>query len=387
MDLYLDCRCGISGDMTLAALVHLGLDLVPLEQALERAGIPCRITVWSETRSAGPGMRVDVTWDARQPLRHPADISAIIRRLELGERACGRALSCLEALTQAEAHAHQIVPEEVHFHEVGAIDTLVDIVGACWGLERLGISRVISSPLPWFSGTVSCAHGLLPLPAPATAWLMRGKPIRPTAAEEELVTPTGAALVHALADEFCQGPEGLLQGVGTGYGSRPGPEGLQAGLRAWLVEGQSGISHVEGGRETVIQLECHLDHLSGEELGQAITALSVIPEVLDTLWLSGIGKKNRPVGLLRVLCLPQDEDAVSQAVFRHTHTLGLRRQSLERQVLPREATTVTVAGHTLAGKGYSLEGRHYQRAEADAIAGAAAELSLGAPALRFGGDR
>ncbi|MDO5484171.1 MAG: LarC family nickel insertion protein [Desulfovibrionaceae bacterium] len=383
MELYLDCGCGISGDMTLAALTHLGLDLAPLEQALARAGVACRITAWPETRAAGPGMRVDVAWEASQPLRHPADIEDIIMRLELHDATRGRALACLRALTLAEAHAHQIAPEDVHFHEVGAIDTLVDIIGVCWGLERLGIERVTASPLPWFSGTVACAHGLLPLPAPATAWLMRDKPVRPTGAREELVTPTGAAIVHALVDEFCDGPAGTLRNMGTGYGVRPGPEGLQAGLRAWLTEGQSALSHAAGGREYVAQLECHLDHLSGEELGQAITALMAMPEVLDTLWLPGTGKKNRPAGLLRVLCHLQDEAAVSQAVFRHTHTLGLRRQSLERLVLPREGTPMSLSGESLSGKRYVLEGRKYLRPEADEVAEVATRLGVGAPALRF----
>lgn len=380
MDLYLDCGNGISGDMTLAALVHLGLDLAPLASALARAGVDCRIEAWPETRAGGPGRRVDVNWDEVQPLRHPADISAVFAVLDMGDAARQRALAVLEALTLAEAEAHQIPPEEVHFHEVGAIDTLVDIAGACWGLEQLGVRRVTASPLPWFSGTVQCAHGLIPLPAPAAAWLMRGKPVRPTDAREELVTPTGAALVHVLVDEFTDGPLGVLRALGTGYGSRPAP----GGLRAWLAEPvPKAVSHARGGREQVLQLETHLDHLSGEELGMALTALAASPEVLDVLWLPGIGKKNRPAGLLRVLCRPEDEEGASLAVLRHTHSLGLRRQCLERLVLPREAEELTHAGERLEAKAYILEGRRYVRAEAEAVKSAAARLGVGAPALRF----
>ena len=140
MDLYLDCGNGISGDMTLAALVHLGLDIAPLASALARAGVNCRIETWPETRVGGPGRRVDVSWDEVQPLRHPADIAAVFAVLDMGGTARQRALAVLEALTLAEAEAHQIPPEEVHFHEVGAIDTLVDIAGAwsnwaCAGLR------------------------------------------------------------------------------------------------------------------------------------------------------------------------------------------------------------------------------------------------------------
>lgn len=380
MDLYLDCGNGISGDMTLAALVHLGLDPAPLTAALARAGVDCHIEVRPETRGGGPGRRVDVRWDHGQPLRHPADIAAIFNRLELGETARRRALAVLEALTLAEAEAHQIAPEKVHFHEVGAIDTLVDIAGACWGLEQLGVGRVTASPLPWFSGTVECAHGLIPLPAPAAAWLMRGKPVRPTDAREELVTPTGAALIHVLADEFADGPQGVPTALGTGYGSRPAP----VGLRAWLVEPVAeSVEHAQGGLEQVLQLETHLDHLSGEELGLAITALAALPQTLDVLWLPGIGKKNRPAGLLRVLCRPVHGESVSLAVLRHTHSLGLRRQRLERLVLPREAADASSAGATLAAKAYTLEGRRYVRPEADAVRAAADSLGVGAPALRF----
>lgn len=380
MDLYLDCGNGISGDMTLAALVHLGLDIAPLASALARAGVNCRIETWPETRVGGPGRRVDVSWDEVQPLRHPADIAAVFAVLDMGGAARQRALAVLEALTLAEAEAHQIPPEEVHFHEVGAIDTLVDIAGACWGLEQLGVRRVTASPLPWFSGTVQCAHGLIPLPAPAAAWLMRGKPVRPTDAREELVTPTGAALVHVLVDEFTDGPQGVLRALGTGYGSRPAP----GGLRAWLAEpAPEAVSHARGGREQVLQLETHLDHLSGEELGMALTALAASPEVLDVLWLPGIGKKNRPAGLLRVLCRPEDEEDVSLGVLRHTHSLGLRRQCLERLVLPREAAELIDAGERLEAKAYILEGRRYVRAEAEAVKSASARLGVGAPALRF----
>ena len=373
MDLYLDCGNGISGDMTLAALVHLGLDIAPLASALARAGVNCRIETWPETRVGGPGRRVDVSWDEVQPLRHPADIAAVFAVLDMGGAARQRALAVLEALTLAEAEAHQIPPEEVHFHEVGAIDTLVDIAGACWGLEQLGVRRVTASPLPWFSGMVQCAHGLIPLPAPAAAWLMRGKPVRPTDAREELVTPTGAALVHVLVDEFTDGPLGVLRALGTGYGSRP----------ARAEPAPEAVSHARGGREQVLQLETHLDHLSGEELGMALTALAASPEVLDVLWLPGIGKKNRPAGLLRVLCRPEDEEGVSLGVLRHTHSLGLRRQCLERLVLPREAAELIDAGERLEAKAYILEGRRYVRAEAEAVKSASARLGVGAPALRF----
>lgn len=382
MELYLDCKHGISGDMTLAALTHLGVDLTPLMAALTRAGVDCRLDLREENRAGGPGRRVDVSWKAEQPLRHPADIAAIFTAVDVPPAVRDNALAVLEALTLAEADAHQIAPEEVHFHEVGAVDTLVDILGACFGLAQLGVTRVTASPLPWFSGTIECAHGTIPLPAPATAWLIRGKPVIATPATTELVTPTGAALAHILIDEFVDGPSGTLLALGTGYGSRPAP----TGLRAWLVEPVSThVSHAGGGREHVAQLECHLDHLSGEELGQALEVLAGLSETIDVLWLPGTGKKNRPAGLLRVLCLPEHEATVTTAVLRHTHSLGLRRQWIERLVVPREAAEIQCAGHTLTAKAYTLDNARHVRAEADAIKALAAQLNVGAPALRFKG--
>lgn len=380
--LFLDCSHGMSGDMTLASLAHLGVDLSPLPDLLARAGVACRLEVWQEERGGGPGCRVEVEWEAdAQPLRHPADIAAIFAAVPVAERVRTRALAVLEALTLAEAEAHGIAPEQVHFHEVGAVDTLVDILGACWALEELGVERVTACALPWFGGSIVCAHGGIPLPAPATASLMRGLPVHPTDAKTELVTPTGAALARVLVDEFVDGPQGRLLALGTGYGSRPSP----TGLRAWLVEAAAPrqADHARGGEEEVTQLECHLDHLTGEELGAALEQLAALPEVLDVLWLPGTGKKNRPSGLLRVLCRPADTEDVSAAVLRRTHTLGLRRQLLQRLVLPREATTCVCGGGEVPAKAYTLEGRRYVRPEADAVARQAAALGLGVPALRF----
>lgn len=383
MEMYWDCANGISGDMTLAALAHLGVDFAPFAASLERAGVACVIECREESRAGGPGFCVDVRWrEEEQPLRHPADIAAIFRRADVAERVRSRALAVLDGLTQAEAHAHRIPAEQVHFHEVGAVDTLVDILGVCWGLEELGVERVTASPLPWFGGSIECAHGRIPLPAPATAWLMQGKPVRPTGAQTELVTPTGAALVHALADGFSEGPQGRLGRLGTGYGSRPAP----AGLRIWEVSETPAQAQAHGGREEVCQLECHLDHLSGEELGAAIEALAAAPAVLDVLWLAGTGKKNRPSGALRVLCAPAAQEEALCLLFRHTHSLGVRIQRLERAVLPRTAGAAVCDGERLPAKCYALEGRSYVRPEADALARHAAGRGLGMPALRFGGD-
>jgi len=376
MLLYFDCRAGISGDMTLAALAHLGVDFAPLQEIFHAAGIACALALTPEVRAAGPGMRADIRWEDAQPLRHPADLARIIRQLPLEDCVRERALAVVDALAHAEAHAHATAVEEVHFHEVGAIDSLVDIVGAVWGLHRIGATQVLASPLPWFSGTVECAHGVLPLPAPATAYLMRNKPCFPSSATEELITPTGAALIHVLAQSHAQcPPAGTPLALGTGYGSRPAP----TGLRAWLIR-----IPAEEALEQVTLLETHIDHLSGEDLGSAITALGTSdPAPLDILWLPGVTKKNRPGGCLRVLCLPEDAPALTTALFRHTHSLGIRRQQLERVVLPRAAATLQGPTGSLRAKSYQLEGQEYIRPEHDALDAAARELGLGAPGVRL----
>lgn len=403
MRIYFDCRHGISGDMALGALAHVGLDLAPLEALLGRAGIACQIVTWEEQRAAGPGMRVEVRWESPQTLRQSTELAAVIARVELPTAVRHKAQQVLDALTEAKAHAHGIPAGEVHFHEREAMDTLVHIVGVAWGLHELKAEALISSPLPMFSGWRDCDCGRLPLPAPATAYLLQGKEMFPTEATTELVTPTGAALVHALA--LCGGawPTGRVRGMGTGYGSRP----ADCGLRAWLVEDVKlpasedagaaagaatesshslsatvghALSKACGGQpEEVLQLECHVDHLTGEEVGAAIEALSTMHEVLDVLWLGGIGKKNRPCGLLRLLCLPAHGPTVGAAVLRHTHSLGLRWQVVGRTVLPRRA----LVQEGQPAKAYVIDGHEYVRVECDALKAAATAAGLGLPALRI----
>ncbi len=390
MYIYCDCEAGISGDMFLGALCHLGLNLAPLQKILHDVGILCQIDTWEECRAAGPGHRVEVHWPEEQPLRHPADIAAIFHKAAISPAVRAKALAILGALTEAEAHAHAIPADQVHFHEVGAIDTVVDILGAVWGLEQLGISHVLCSALPWFTGTIECEHGLLPLPAPATAYLLTGKPICHTwsqhewLSKSEMVTPTGAALVHVLGKSFNAQPAGQRMQLGTGYGSRNAP----VGLRLWIMANHDMDTLHAPRTEPVTQMESHIDHLTGEELGACLDALTAMKEVLDVLWLQGIGKKNRPTGLLRVLCHPEHKAMVEAAIFKHTHSLGIRHITLERTILPRQQSTVDIANTTtltalLPAKEYRLGGEVWLRPESDALQNRAATLGLGMPALRM----
>lgn len=407
MLLHLDCGAGISGPAFLAALAHLGVDFAPLAGVLARAGLPCGIEATDALGPGGPGRRVSMHWQLEaQPPCCLTEFIEIFSKIAVPDRVRQRALAVARALDEACAHACQMPPNTSNAPDTVdavaldegvaasgqqggtlAAHDLIHIIGVAYGLEVLGVERLTASALPYFTGSVAGVHGSIPLPRPATAFLLLGKPVFATESREELVTPTGAALVHALVDKFVSGPQGLVRALGTGYG----PQSSAAGLRAWLVDTAgampaerlwSGANHTTGGNETVVQLESHIDHLNGEDLGMALTALSAMPEVLDILWLPGVGKKNRPAGLLRVLCMPEQRPNVADAVLRHTHTLGLRVQCLERMVAPRHAAMAEVAGQQLPAKEYEIDGQTYIRPEADALEAAARQLGIGVPALR-----
>lgn len=382
MQLFMDCSAGVSGDMVLAAFVGLGVDLAPLEDMFRAAGVDCRIRAKAHRRGGLMGHQVDVAWSTSQPLRTLDAIEAVLDGLSCPSSVQERARAAFHRLAQAEASVHGVPVDEVHFHEVGAVDTLVDVVGAFWASERLGVTGVVCSPLPWFSGRVQCEHGDLPLPAPAVVRLLHGCPVFPTPAREELVTPTGALLATALADRFDDGPRGVVRGCGIGYGSRPEGGGLRILLYDAPAECACHAPAQPGGTETVIQFETHLDHLTGEELGHCFDAL---PQAgaLDVLWLPGVMKKNRPGGVLRVLCAPEGREEVEAALFRHTHTLGVRRLALERVVAPRGAADVRVANEEVRAKTYEVDGKRFSRPEYEALNDLARRTGRSLPELRM----
>jgi len=221
--------------MFLAALVDLGLDLEPLAQALGQVGISVALAA-PEVRVHGlAGRRLFIDAPGAQPLRHLPEILHLVQGLPFSAEVRGRTASAFGRLAEVEARMHGIGVDEVHFHEVGAVDTLIDVAGAFYGLEALGVTRVTCSTLPWFGGTVECAHGTLPLPAPATLELMKGKPVTPTEFELEILTPTGALIIDQVVDEFVRGPAGLVRGVGRSFGSVDLGAGC-GGLRLVLLD-------------------------------------------------------------------------------------------------------------------------------------------------------
>ncbi|MEW5774036.1 MAG: LarC family nickel insertion protein [Thermodesulfobacteriota bacterium] len=233
--LHLDAAFGLGGDMFLAALADVGYDPAPLQEALRAAGIAADLSCPRTVRHGLAGRRLDISFPQEQPLRHLEDLLRLLAAMPLPARVLERSAAAFRRLAEVEAAVHGIGVEQVHFHEVGAADTLADVAGAFHALHCLGLDRVTCSPLPWFRGTVRCAHGVLPLPAPATRELLKGKPVFPTEFTREIITPTGALILDQCVDAFANGPEGIILATGAGFGTLDlGAEGQ--GLRAVLYD-------------------------------------------------------------------------------------------------------------------------------------------------------
>ncbi len=373
-ELHLDCPAGIAGDMFLAAMADLGVDLSLLGAAFGQAGVEARVTA-QEARDKGiRGKRLNIFAPQAQPMRHLAELTAIVRALPFSARVRERSEDALNRLAEVEAGVHGCAVADVHFHEVGAVDTLVDVVGAFWALETLGIRRVTCSRLPWFSGTVRCAHGLMPLPAPATTVLLQGKPVYPTQFEGELITPTGALLLDRMVDEFVSGPVGRLERTGLGLGTMELP--TVNGLRVFLLAGDGPEL------ERIVVLETNVDHLTGEEIGGVFGVL-LDAGALDVLFLPGVMKKNRPGGLLQVLCRPEDLGRIRDLTFAQTMTLGLRMTETTRAVLPRAASTRTTPWGEVRAKETEIDGRRYARPEFEALQALAKRTGRSVAQLRY----
>lgn len=373
-ELHLDCPAGIAGDMFLAAMADLGVELAPLRAAFAGAGIDVEITALDARDKGIGGKRMHIAAPHAQPLRHLPELTGIVRALPLTQNVRSRSEDALVRLAEVEARVHGCKVTEVHFHEVGAVDTLVDVVGAFWALEKLGVSRVTCSHLPWFSGTVQCAHGLMPLPAPATTILLQGKPVYPTEFMGELITPTGALLLDRVVDEFTSGPAGCLERSGLGLGSMELP--TVNGLRALLLAGEG------PGLERVMVLETNVDHLTGEEIGGVFNVL-LDAGALDVLFLPGVMKKNRPGGLLQVLCRPGDLARIRDLTFAQTMTLGLRMTETTRAVLPRAASTRPTPWGDVSAKETVIDGESYCRPEFEALQALAKRTGRSVAQLRY----
>ncbi|MDO5401695.1 MAG: nickel pincer cofactor biosynthesis protein LarC [Eubacteriales bacterium] len=334
--LYLDCAMGAAGDMLMAALLELTEDREAALSELNGLGLPgVEITAEPSRKCGilGTHVRVRIQGHEEGDGHHHhsglGDIRRIISRLTIPDKVRADALAVYEAIAQAEGQVHGCTMEHIHFHEVGAMDAVADVVGVCWLLDRLGVEEVHASAVHVGSGQVACAHGILPVPAPATAYLLREVPIYSGTVRGELCTPTGAALLKHFVTKF--GPMDPMRLEKIGYGM--GKKDFEAAncLRAMLGQSQETGDEIE-------ELSCNLDDMPPEDLAFAMERL-LEGGALDA-FTTPIGmKKSRPGVMLTCLCRPEDREAMTALLFRHTTTLGIRRKRCRREVLDRSLET------------------------------------------------
>lgn len=330
---YFDAFSGISGDMTVAALIDAGADAAALTEGLQSLATNARFTVEKTKRAGIAGTRFVVEAPVEHKHRHLHHIDQMIGASALPDRVKQNSLNVFRKLGEAEAAVHGIAIEKVHFHEVGAVDSICDIVGACLGLELLGVERVHLSAVNVGSGTVQCDHGLMPVPAPATARLLAGQPTYSAGPEMELTTPTGAAIAAALGESFGRMPAMRVDRIGFGAGSKDF-KGHANVLRVMIGESSRAIEST-----TVSVIEANIDDATPQVLGYAMDRLFE-EGALDVTLQPLLMKKNRQGSLLRIVARPEDQEKLARVALAETTTLGVRVYSAERRVQEREMVTV-----------------------------------------------
>jgi uncharacterized protein (TIGR00299 family) protein len=342
--IYIDCVSGIAGDMTLAALVDAGADVsyisahlktMPLDafemsfERVNRRGISANYLHLSFNQpKQGKSFLGHVVLDAHEH-RKASDIFKIITESALPDRVKHRSLQIFQVVAEAEAKIHGMAVEDVHFHEVGAMDSIIDTIGVCLALESLGVDEIIVSPIPTGHGRKQMAHGLYPIPAPATTEILCGVPLSKFTAEGELTTPTGAGIAKALAKRFGELPEGVIEKIGYGAGTKDFAHPNI--LRVMLFEEIEPIKE----QETIDVLEAQVDDTTGELLGYTMERL-LAAGALDVYYTPVFMKKNRPGVLMTVVCRPAQTLSCEQIILRETSTFGVRRQQMTRTALDRK---------------------------------------------------
>lgn len=347
---HFDCFSGISGDMTLAALFDAGVPTQPVLDGVAGLGLPITIHV-AKVRKAGFAA-TQVTVDAPEETIHRflPEIEEILARGSLSSSQRGLAQNIFRRLAHAEATVHGLPLDKVHFHEVGALDSIADIAGVAIGLDLLGVERFTSSGVATGSGMVKCAHGTMPIPTPATAELLKGAPLRPCSIKSELTTPTGAAILATVVKEWTDTPEMTVERIGHGAGQRDLVE--QPNLLRLFV----GDAKPQAAADTVWVLETNLDDVPGEIVGYVMESLFAAG-ALDVFVTPIQMKKNRPGVMLSILANAANLAALEDIVFRETLTFGIRRYQVQRHKLHRKSATVQTAWGPVKGKLGWLEGR------------------------------
>ncbi len=340
---HFDCFSGISGDMTLGALIDAGVDAEAIRTGVASLGLPVQLEVEKVRKGGFAATAVRVQAPQEHSHRFLPEVEEILQRGSLTPGQRGLALRIFRRLAAAEAAVHGLPLERVHFHEVGALDSIADIAGAAIGLDLLGVERFTSRSVPTGSGTVQCAHGLMPIPAPGTAELLKGVPLAASSIRAELTTPTGAAILTTIVQQWIEQPVMTLQRIGHGAGRRelveqPNLLRLFVGTVATPVE-----------RDQVWVLETNLDDLPAEVIGYCYDLL-LAAGALDVFSTPIFMKKNRPGVLLSALAPEANLSALEEILFRETTTLGIRRYAVSRHKLQRRSCTVATPWGPVQGK-------------------------------------
>ena len=330
---YLDCSSGISGDMTLAALIDSGASLSDIQQSIDSMALGAKLSV-SQVRKRGfRALKLHIVAPLDPVHRDLEQILACITGAKLSPGARRIAVRIFERLAKAESSVHGVSIEQVHFHEVGAIDSIVDIVGCAVAWDQLGIEQAVASPVPTGCGFVQIAHGRVSVPAPATAQLLKGIPLAKCNLPFELTTPTGAAILAELIGSFGPLPSMQIESIGAGAGTMD-LEDRPNLLRIFIGSSPQDSTSVGISSDTVVELETNLDDITGEQIGFAIEQLWSAG-ALDVFTTGIQMKKNRPGTLLSVLASPDQATRIEQVLFQHTGTLGIRKTLKQRSILRR----------------------------------------------------
>ncbi len=347
---HFDCFSGISGDMVLGAVVDAGISADAIRTALDSLGLPIRLEIEKVKRCGFAATKATVEAADQEDYRFLPDVEAILAKGALSPKQRELATTIFRKVAVAESTVHGMPLERVHFHEVGALDSIADIVGAAVGLDLLGVERFTSSPVPTGSGTVKCAHGIMPVPTPGTAELLKGVPLAPSVVKTELTTPTGAAILTTVVSEWTATPAMTIERIGSGSGTKDFIE--QPNILRLMVGTANPDREVGSETDTVAVLETNLDDITPEVIGYAIERLFAAG-ALDVFAGPIQMKKNRPGVLLSVICEREKVAELEAILFRETGTFGVRRTTATRTKLRREAVTVqTPWGPVRAKRGW-----------------------------------
>lgn len=341
---WLECATGISGDMTLGALIDLGVDLAAIRSAIDSLGLPdVSLRVETVIKNGFRATHVLVQHPEQHAHRHYADICDILDQSSLSESQKQIAQALFLAVAESEARVHGSTVDKVHFHEVGAIDSIVDIIGVAVAFDLLDVDRIVCNRIPTGRGFVNIDHGICPVPAPGTAEILKGVPLVDIPVEAELTTPTGAAIVRTLADSFGPMPSMTIEHVGYGAGTMTFPQ------RANVLRVFVGSSGAEPNVEYVSLLETNLDDVSPEIVGYVREQL-VTSGALDAFAIPIDVKKDRSGVILSVICRPEMADELESLIFDETKTLGIRRTLVQRRTQHRQVCEVDTPWGRVKGK-------------------------------------